>query len=168
MKSRSQTAIDAVLANFNSMARGDGTSPATLFHGRHIRLPGTPAFPTPEINMKEEKEKRQRRQQEVRGRTQKRPRSLFGIRVGDSVMLKTPPGASRGTYTVGGTVIKVKDGGLSYEVIEWNSLARKHRSIRHIRPTKESPPKGFKIPEEKADRVTTKESTGSKSVSFSP
>ena len=67
MKSRSQTAIDAVLANFNSMARGDGTSPATLFHGCHIRLPGTPAFPTPEINMKEEKEKRQRRQQEVRG-----------------------------------------------------------------------------------------------------
>ena len=139
-KARTDSQIQAVVANFNAIARSDGASPASLFHQRPIRLVGTPAAFPALLNLQNEKVKRQRRQEEVRGRSQRRTRrSIF--KVGDSVRIKSQEKA--GKYNVFASILEVRDGGLSYRVKTWASGGIFLRSIRHLKKSHRSPPEDF-------------------------
>merc|ERR1712105_143103 len=139
-KARTDSQIQAVIANFNAITRSDGASPASLFHQRPIRLVGTPAALPALLNLQSEKIKRQKRQEEVRGRSQRRTRrSLF--KVGDSVRIKEQEKA--GKYNVFASILEVRDGGLGYRVKTWDSNGIFLRSIRHLKKSHRSPPDDF-------------------------
>merc|ERR1712074_134414 len=90
--------------------------------------------------MGSEKIKRQKRQEEVRGRSQRRTRrSMF--KVGDSVRIKAQEKA--GKYNVFASILEVRDGGLGYRVKTWASGGIFLRSIRHLKKSHRSPPEDF-------------------------
>merc|ERR1712105_446659 len=139
-RARTDAQIQAVIANFNAIARSDGASSASLFHQRPIRLIGTPAAFPALLNLQSEKVKQQKRQEEVRGRSQRRTRqSLF--KVGDSVRIKEQEKA--GKYNMFASVLEVRDGGLGYRVKTWDSNGIFLRSIRHLKKSHRSPPDDF-------------------------
>merc|ERR1712074_241886 len=98
--------------------------------------------------MGSEKIKRQKRQEEVRGRSQRRTRwSMF--KVGDSVRIKSQEKA--GKYNIFASVLEVRDGGLSYRVKTWVSGGIFMRSIRHLKKSHRSPPQDFILADHEAE-----------------
>merc|ERR1712105_362781 len=159
--------MGAVIANFNAIARSDGASPASLFHQRPIRLVGTPAAFPALLNLQSEKIKRQKCQEEVRGRSQCRTRrSMF--KVGDSVRIKAQEKA--GKYNVFASVLEVWDGGLGYRVKTWASNGIFLRSIRHLKKSHRSPPDDFVLVDHETqdtDLIQSNRADSSTKIQFS-
>ena len=112
-----------------------------------MRLPGTPAAFPALLNLQGEKVKRQRRQEEIRGRSQKRSRRCL-FKIGDAVRIKEQE--KGGKYTVFASILEVRDGGLGYRVKTWDSNGIFLRSIRHLKKSHRTPPHDFKLVDHEA------------------